>query len=226
MSDQISRDEELVQLRAENARIDEELALLRAENFRLRATQEALEVAQGPGVRVVPLLPETRPTMPNSAQMRELLAAVVGKWKDFEDVELDKFAAAFRALAGIHRQENLNSAHYAAHWTSLANQRLHGRGETSYWAFLAAALAWNDVLVSDWRHENDGYLLEFGLSEFTGRLPTDEWQRTLRGEFCTLVDKRPKRRVGTTAPRPSILVDGRQLPDEMRYVGPRYQVDF
>jgi hypothetical protein len=71
------------------------------------------------------------------------------------------------------------------------------------------------------------FLLEFALNEFTGRLPADEWQRTLRGEFCTLIDKRPKQRVGDgRTPRPVVLVDGRPWPDEMRYIGPRYQVDF
>ncbi len=65
------------------------------------------------------------------------------------------------------------------------------------------------------------------LSEFTGRLPRDEWRRTLRGEFVKPIDKRPRQRVGDgRTPRPSILVDGRELPNEMRYAGPGYQVDF
>jgi hypothetical protein len=196
---------------------DEEIAALRAENARLRAAEEA----QGP-VRLLP--PETRAVMPNNLQMRELFDAINTHWpRDFENVEREIFARAFEVLGSFHRQEEPDSTHYAWHWIAVANVRLRNRGAVSLNAFLCAALAWSDVPLTDWRLASEGFLLEFALNEFTGRLPTAEWQRTLRGEFRTLIDKRPKQRVGDgRTPRPSILIDGKPLPDQQRFVGPRY----
>ena len=203
---------------------DEEIAALKAENRRLRAEQ----AAQGP-VRIVPLLPETRAILPSDAQMGELFGAVTGKWpRDFGNVAPDEFGRAFKILATFHRQPEPDASHYVFHWTSAANVRLQAAqdGEVSLLALLAAVLAWGDIPVTDWTLEGEGYLLEFGLNEFTGRLPKDEWRATLRGEFCTLIDKRPKRRVGDgRTPRPSILIDGKPLPDQQRFVGPRYWYD-
>jgi hypothetical protein len=224
MSDPITRDEELAQLRAENARlssVDEELAHLRAQNARLKAEQES----QGPvTVRVLP--PETRAVMPTRAEMKELFDAVNAHWpRDFENVEHDAFAAAFCALATIHRQQDLDSSHSPGHWVALANQRLHGSGATSFHAFLAAVAAWSDIAVSDWRlKETEGVPLEFGLNEYVGRLPIDQWRATLRGEFVKPIDPRPKRH--KASPEPSILIDGRPLPDSQRFTGPRYWIDF
>jgi hypothetical protein len=170
--------------------------------------------------------------MPSILEMRELLDAIISKWPGdlhasgaggFVKVETDAFAAAFRALAMIHRQPDLDSSHSAGHWVALANSRLHGQGATSYWPFLAAVLAWGDIAVTDWNLRDEGVPLEFGLNEFTGRLPRDEWRRTLRGEFATPID--PRAKLSKPSPRPIVLVDGRPLPDQMRYVGPRY-VDF
>ncbi len=76
---------------------------------RLRAEQHV----QGP-VRILP--PEISAVLPMRIEMKELLEAVMGKWpRDFMNVEIDAFAAAFRALATIHRQENLDSSHTAGH---------------------------------------------------------------------------------------------------------------
>lgn len=221
MSELISSDEEIATLRAENARLDEEIAELRAENARLRHQEDA----QGM-VRV--LAPALTAVMPTRIEMKELLEAVTGRWpRDFEGVELDKFIAAFRALAVIHRQENLNSSHYAGHWVALANERLHGRGDTSYWPFLAAVVAWGDIALTDWRlKETEGVALEFSLNEFVGRLPTDQWRATLRGEFAKLIGPRPKRYLKENAPRPSFIVDGKPMPDSQRFTGPRYWNDF
>jgi hypothetical protein len=190
MSDQLSHDEELVQLRRENSR--------------LRAELEALEAHKGP-VRIVPLLPETRAILPNSVQMRELFSAIATHWpRDFANVAPDEFTRAFRVLSTFHRQEEPDSTHYAWHWIAVTNARLRNQGAVSLNAFLCAVLAWGDIALTDWRLASEGFLLEFALNEFTGRLPADEWQRTLRGEFCTLIDKRPKQRVGDgRTPRPS-----------------------
>ena len=222
MSDLITRDQELVQLRAENARIDEELVLLRAENARLRHQEEA----QVGMVRV--LAPETRAVMPNNVEMRELLDAVNTHWpRDFEAVEHDAFARAFRVLGGFHRQEDLDHEHSVGHWVAAANERLSRRGEQGirYMDLLAATLAWGDVPLTDWRlKETEGVALEFGLNEYVGRLPRDEWRATLAGKFVQPIDPRPKRH--KASPQPSILVDGRPLPDSQRFTGPRYWYDF
>ena len=102
MSDLITRDEELVQLRAENARIDEESVLLRAENARLRHQEEA-QVAW-----CASCAPETRAIMPNDVEMRELLDAVNSTGRAISRrSSRDEFARAFRALGTIHRQAGL-----------------------------------------------------------------------------------------------------------------------
>ena len=116
------------------------------------------------------------------------------------------FARAFHVLGSFHRQEEPDTTHYAWHWVATANARLRNQGAVSLNAFLAAACAWGDVPLTDWRLASEGYLLEFALNEFVGRLPKDEWRATLEGRFVTPIDKRPKQRVGTTAPRPNILV--------------------
>ncbi len=220
MNDLITRDEELAELRAENARIDEELVLLRAENARLRHQEEA----QGM-VRV--LAPEIHAVMPTRAEMKQLLDVVIGQWpRDFENVEHDAFARAFRVLGGVHRQADLDHEHSVGHWVAAANERLSRRGEQGirYMDLLAAMLAWSDVAVTDWRlRETEGVPLEFGLNEYVGRLPRDEWRATLRGEFVTPIDPRPKR--FKASPEPSFMVDGKRLPDPLRYQGPRYWYD-
>jgi hypothetical protein len=133
-------------------------------------------------------------------------------------------SADFRALATIHRQQDLDSSRSVGHWVPLANQRLHGCGATSFYAFLAAVLAWGEIAVTDWRLKDEGVPLEFGLNEFTGRLPRDEWRSALRGEFVTPIDPRPKRH--RASPQPNILIDGRALPDSQRFTGPRYWYEF
>jgi hypothetical protein len=82
--------------------------------------------------------------------------------------------------------------------------------------------AWSDIALTDWRLKEEGVALEFGLNEFVGRLPKDEWRRTLRGEFARLIDPRPKRH--RASPEPNILIDGRPL--SQRFTGPRYWNDF
>ena len=201
---------------------DEEIAALKAENRRLRAEQ----AAQGP-VRIVPLLPETRAVMPNAVQMRELFDAVNTHWpRDFEAIEHDAFARAFRILGGFHRQADLDHEHSVGHWVAAANERLSKRGEQGirYMDFLVAVLAWGDIPLTDWRlRETEGVPLEFSLNEYSGRLPRDEWRRTLAGSFTQLIDPRPKRH--KASPQPSILIDGRPLPDSSRFTGPRYWLE-
>ena len=69
--------------------IEEELLELRRENSRLRREQEQQGI-----VRVMP--PEITAVMPMQIEMKELLDAVMGKWpEDFVKVDLDMFAAAF-----------------------------------------------------------------------------------------------------------------------------------
>lgn len=201
--------------------IKEELAQLRRENTRLRAALEAQEAAQGP-VRILPLLPENRAILPSKLEMRELFDAVLEHWpRDFTAVEPDMFARAFRALSMIHRQEILDTSHYVYHWLTIARER--GRGDIDLPSFLAAACAWSDVEMVDFRLEDEGVLPAFALNEYCGRLPCDQWRSTLAGKFVTPIDPRPKQRVGDgRTPRPSILIDGKQLPDEQRFVGPRY----
>ena len=213
MSDLISRDEELVQLRAENARIDEELVLLRAENARLRHQEEA----QVGMVRV--LAPENRAVMPDAEELRGLFAAVSKRWpKDFADVAPEMFGRAFFALSTIHRSPEIDQSHYCWHWLAIARER--GRGDVNLPAFLAAACAWSDIEMVDFRLENEGVLPAFALNEYCGRLPTDQWRATLAGRFVQPVDPRPRQRVGDgRTPRPSILVDGRELPNEQRFAG-------
>lgn len=211
-----TRDEEIAALKTENAHLQTVLA-------RLRAEQES----QGPvTVRVLP--PESHAILPSDAQMHELLTVVQKHWpKDFVDVAPDEFGRAFEVLATFHRQDELDTTVYAYHWTGIANARLQMRNqrEISLLAFTAAALAWSDIPLTRWDLLNEGFLQEFGLSEFHGRLPESEWQRTLRREFCTPIDKRPKRRMSDNAPRPSILSDGKPLPSYAHYQGPNY-TDF
>jgi hypothetical protein len=203
--------------------VDEELVLLRAENARLRRQQEA----QGM-VRILP--PEIRAVMPMRTEMKELFDAINTHWpRDFENVEPDAFARAFRVLGGFHRQAELDTSHSVGHWVALANERLSKRGKQAIRLLdlLAATLAWSDVALTDWRLRRDeGIPLEFSLNEFTGRLPRDEWHATLAGKFVIPIDPRPKRYLAQNAPRPSILVDGRPLPDSQRFTGPRYWSDF
>jgi hypothetical protein len=91
--------------------------------------------------------------------------------------------------------------------------------------FLAAALAWGDIPLIDWRLKNEGYLLAYGLNEYVGRLPRDEWLRTLEGKFAVPIDPRPRQRVGDgRTPRPIVYIDGQRVPDSDRFVGPGYDV--
>ena len=216
MSDLITRDEELAELRAQNASLS-------SQNARLKAEQES----QGP-VTVRVLVPETRAILPNAVELRELFDAVNTHWpRDFEAVEHDAFARAFRILGSFHRQADLDHEHSVGHWVAAANERLSRRGEQGirYMDLLAATLAWSDIAVTDWRlKESEGVPLEFSLNEYVGRLPRDEWRRTLRGEFVKPIDPRPKRY--KASPQPNILIDGRPLPDSQRFTGPRYWMDF
>jgi hypothetical protein len=198
--------------------IDEELVQLRAENSRLRREQEH----QGP-VRVMP--PEITAVWPMRIEMQELLGAVIDHWPhDFAAVEPNAFARAFRILGSFHRQAELDHEHSVGHWVAVANARLSKRGEQGirYMDLLAAVLAWGDIPLTDWQLKDEGVALEFSLNEFIGRLPKDEWRRTLRGKFVTPIDPRSKRYMNANAPRPIVLVDGKPLPDQMRFVGPRY----
>jgi hypothetical protein len=167
--------------------VDQELEQLRAENARLRATQ------YGSMVRVTP--PKSVATMPTQKELTALLTAVQRRWpKDFEAVEIGMFTRAFQVLASFHRTPEPNKKHYSFHWKSVANERLaaFGKPEVDLPAFLAASLAWSDIPIVDWRLKSEGILLEFGLNEYVGRLPKDEWRRTLASEFPKLIDKRPK----------------------------------
>ena len=192
--------------------VDEELRLLRAENERLRRQQD-----MGSMVRVV--LPESRAILPTRTELKGLFDAVLTHWpRDFATVEPDMFARAFHVLTTFHRTPEPDSSRYAWHWVAAANDRLGGRGEVSLLALTAAVLAWGDIALTRWDLRSEGYLLEFGLSEFHGRLPRDEWRSTLAGKFVKPIDKRPKKRVGDDrTPRPSILVDGKKLPDDQRF---------
>jgi hypothetical protein len=205
--------------------IEEELSQLRAENRRLRAEQEA----QVGMVRV--LAPELTAVWPTRIEMTAIFDAINTRWpRDFENVEHDAFARTFRILGGFHRQPDLDHEHSVGHWVQAVNERLSRRGEQGirYMDLVAAVVAWSDIEITDWRlRETEGVPLEFSLNEYVGRLPTDQWRATLRGEFTKLVDPRPRQRVGDgRTPRPVVLIDGRPLPNEMRYVGPRYQFDF
>jgi hypothetical protein len=198
--------------------LDEEIERLQRENDRLRAQ---LDQNQGP-VRI--LAPENRAVMPSRLEMRQLFDAVATHWPNhFLTIAPDEFERAFKVLGTFHRQTEINSAHYAYHWTGVAKSR---GVDVPMPAFLCAVLAWGDVPLVDWRLKDEGVVLAFGLNEFVGRLPRDEWRRTLRGEFAVPLDPRPKRHMESNAPRPVVLVDGRPLPDQMRYVGPRYEVDY
>ena len=95
--------------------IEEELVHLRAENARLRAELES----QGP-VRI--LSPEIHAVWPTRIEMKELFDAVNTHWpRDFENVEHDAFARAFRVLGGFHRQAERDTSHTAGHWVSVVN---------------------------------------------------------------------------------------------------------
>lgn len=132
-------------------------------------------------------------------------------------------------LFAVHRCVRFNHASSTSNFRGeagrVANARLCGRGgDISLTAFLSATLAWGDIAVTDWNLRHEGYLLEFGLNEYVGRLPTDQWRRTLRGEFCKPIDPRPKQH--KASPQPHILLDGRRLPDQARFTGPRYWNEF
>jgi hypothetical protein len=198
--------------------LDEELTQLRRENARLRAERDQ---DQGP-IRILP--PENHMIAPTSLELRALLTAVQERWPGEFDVQFDKFARAFEVLGSFHRQEEPDSTHYAWHWIAVANVRLRNRGAVSLDAFLCAALAWSDIPLTRWDLRDEGFLLEFGLSEFHGRLPRDEWRRTLAGRFVEPLDRRPRRH--RASPEPSILINGKRLPDPLRYQGPRYWIDF
>ena len=62
------------------------------------------------------------------------------------------------------------------------------------------------------------------IQKFESFRTKDEWRATLAGKFVQPLDKRPKRH--KASPRPIVLVDGKPLPDQMRYVGPGYEVNF
>jgi hypothetical protein len=166
--------------------------------------------------------------LPMRIEMKELFDAINTHWpRDFANVEPEAFARAFRILGGFYRQADLDHEHSVGHWVAAANERLSKRGEQGirYMDLLAAVLGWGDIALTDWRlKELEGVPLEFGLNEFTGRLPKDEWRRTLGGEFARPIDPRPKPH--KASPQPSILIDGRPLPDSQRFTGPRYWNDF
>jgi hypothetical protein len=197
---------------------DEELDRLRRENIRLRAQLDRQGMVRISG-------PECRAVWPSRTELRQLFDIIVlDRLREFKPIEFDMFTRAFSALGSIHRQPELDHTHYPWHWAAVARER--AGGDITGDAFLAGALAWSDVLLTDWNLRDEGIVLVFGLNEFTGRLPVDEWRRTLAGKFAAPIDPRPRQRVGLTAPKPSILVDGRPLPDPMRFIGPGYEVDF
>ena len=221
MTDMLTRDKELGQLRADLISRDEEIESLRRENSSLRREQEA----QVGMVRV--LAPEIHAVWPTRVELKELFDVVVGHWPEFAVVEHDAFARTFRILGGFHRQADLDHEHSIGHWVALANERLSKRGEQGirYMDLIAASAAWSDIALSDWRlKETEGVAFEFGLSEYVGRLPVDQWRATLRGEFVTPSDPRPKR--FKASPQPSILIDGRPLPDATRFTGPAYWYEY
>ena len=173
------------------------------------------------------LAPEIHAVWPTCVELKELFDVVVGHWPEFAVVEHDAFVRTFRILGGFHRQADLDHEHTVGHWVSTINERLSKRGEQGirYMDLLAAVVAWGDIAVTDWRlKETEGVPLEFGLNEYVGRLPIDQWRATLRGEFVKPIDPRPKRH--KASPEPSILIDGRPLPDSQRFTGPRYWIDF
>ena len=136
-------------------------------------------------MRIVPLLPETRAVMPNAVQMRELFDAVNTHWpRDFEAIEHDAFARAFRILGGFHRQADLDHEHSVGHWVAAANERLSKRGEQGirYMDFLAAVLGMGRYPAHRLAaSETEGVPLEFSLNEYSGRLPRDEWRADIGG---------------------------------------------
>jgi hypothetical protein len=207
-----------------------DMPTMERELARLQAENAALKAEQGQNmVRIV--LPENHAVMPSVTEMRELFDAVLGRWpNDFRGVEPDMFARAFRSLAMVYRQDALDTSVYSHRWVQLVNSRLRNNGgDVSLKAFIAASLAWGDVSMTRWDLQDEGHLLSFALNEFCGRLPTDQWRQTLAGNFAKPIDPRPKKRIGTVhAPRPRIYIDGREMPDEQRFVGgsPLYGVDF
>jgi hypothetical protein len=96
--------------------------------------------------------------------------------------------------------------------------------EISNDGFMLGALAWGDILVSDWRLLNLGVILEFSLHETIGRLPRDEWRGPLNGKFLTpIVPDRLRKSVKSfPTPRPTVTIDGvTQAPlNEMHVQGP------
>ncbi|MGB8901317.1 MAG: hypothetical protein WCC90_19705 [Methylocella sp.] len=207
---------------SELSSIEEELIRLKSENARLRRQQEA----QVGMVRV--LVPELTAIMPTQAEMKALLEAIIGHWpRDFESVEHGAFDRAFRILGGFHRQADLDHEHSVGHWVAAANERLSRRGEQGirYMDLIAGMLGWGDIAITDWRlRETEGVPLEFSLNEYVGKLPCDEWHRTLAGKFMQPIDPRPKR--FKASPKPSFMIDGRPLPDSTRFVGPRYWYEY
>jgi hypothetical protein len=209
---------------AENAELRRRIEMLEAKlNPPARAPKRVLEE----GTRVYNLPPENRAIMPNDVEMRALFDAVLKYWpRNFESVPFEEFTRAFEVLATFHRTREPDTEHYAWHFVEAAGMRLRNRGGgVSSPAFLAAALAWGDVPKVDWRLKNEGVLLAYGLNEFCGRLPTDQWRATLKGEFAVPIDPRPRQRVGDgRTPRPIVYIDGQRVPDETRFVGPGYDV--
>ena len=142
-------------------------------------------------------------------------------------VEHGAFVRTFRILGGFHRQADLDHEHTVGHWVSTINERLSKRGEQGirYMDLIAACAAWSDIPISDWRlKETEGVAIEFGLNEYVGRLPCDQWRSSLEGKFVQLIDPRPKR--FKASPEPSFIVDGKRLPDPMRYQGPAYWNEY
>ena len=77
MTDMLTRDKELVQLRADLISRDEEIESLRRANSSLRREQEA----QVGMVRV--LAPEIHAVWPTCVELKELFDVVVGHWPEF-----------------------------------------------------------------------------------------------------------------------------------------------
>jgi hypothetical protein len=149
---------------------------------------------------------------PTALEMEPLYQMVTGHWPalsfaspERQAIHFESFVAAFNVLAFIPRQETLNSKVYSYHWIAVGESIQKSRNISGDIrpAFLCAALAHGDILVSDWTLSNNGVLLEYSLNECVGRLPVDQWRRTLHGQFTTpIIPERLRRVFGRADPLP------------------------
>lgn len=210
----------------QNDHVDRRLDALEARLALLEGTPvkktTSVPIFADEGARISYPAPSTQFEQPSEMELRQLLTIAGARLKrlrqlptfsgaraqEIEEEHFRQFAAAFRALGQMGRQEKLDKKRALSFWIGSAEQLLRDRGLSESItgpAFVAAVIAHGDIQYND--PADYPYVHEFGLCDQNiGRPSNGAWKRVLTsGQTLDPV------RVGGTArpmPQPSVRIVG------------------